>query len=157
MTIKDLKNMMIVETRNQERYLVVDDKLLALNGFNHLKDYNNNLVIEDDDERDFDIMAVYTTKEWGAGLNSILYCHSLDLVWKREEDLLTSNEKKYLEAMIKPVIHPILGIQKQSVCLVIQLANGDEIVSADFESMLFKFNGLEKNKLYTLEDLGIED
>ena len=157
MTIKDLENMMIVETRNQERYLVVDNMLLARDGFNELSDYNDNLIIEDDEDHEFDIMAVYTTKEWGAGLNRILYAHSLDLVWKREENLLTPEEKKYLKALIKPITQPIKYITKECNYIKIVLNDDDNIFLCCTYNMSLKFSGIEQNALYTIEELKLND
>lgn len=86
----DLKNRMVVETRNGNRYLVVDDYLLAINGkgFLFLSSYTDDLTnkdklttdpIEEKINREFDIMKIYDrTTQWN-------YLKGIDLLWERKE------------------------------------------------------------------------
>lgn len=158
MTIKDLKNMMIVETRNHERYLVVDDMLLTNNGYNYLRDYNDNLMSDDDDDdHEYDIMAVYTTDQWGAGLDYILSNYPLNLVWEREEDLLTSKEKEYLKVLIDPITQHIKYITKECNYIKIVLNDDDNILLCDVDNMKLKFLNLIRNKKYTIKELKLND
>ena len=157
MTIKDLKNMMIVETRNHERYLVVDDMLLTNNGYNIFRDYKDNLMSDDDDDHEYDIMAVYTTDQWGAGLGYILSNYPLNLVWEREENLLTSKEKEYLKVLIAPITQHIKYITKEYNYIKIVLKDNDVMCLCDINNMTLKFSNLEQNKLYTIEVLELND
>lgn len=53
-TKKDLKNGMVVETRDKHRYIVVGDRLMGHDGFLRLNDYSQDLCDLDD---------LFTTKE----------------------------------------------------------------------------------------------
>ena len=80
-TKSDLKNGMIVELRNGNRYMVVGTDLLGLNGYMGLCSYNKDLLKYDSTstDPDWDIVKVYKN------------IYHLDLkkanciVWEREE------------------------------------------------------------------------
>ena len=85
----DLKNRMVVEMRNGDRYLVVDKYLLDIDGkgFMLLSSYTDDLMNEDksinpmDEEinREFDIMKIYDcTTQWNA-------LREKNLIWERKE------------------------------------------------------------------------
>ena len=86
----DLRNRMVVEVRDGDRYLVVDDYLLAINGkgFMLLSSYTDDLMneeksidpMEEKINREFDIMKIYDrTTQWNY-LNK-----EKDLIWERKE------------------------------------------------------------------------
>lgn len=62
-TKSDLKNRMVVECRNGEKYIVIDDILLSMFGHINLNDYNEGLRIKTIREEpylaEYDIMKVY--------------------------------------------------------------------------------------------------
>lgn len=93
-TKKDLKSGMVVKTRNNTMFLVVDDKLIATAGFVLLTEYTDDLTIIDDPDPNiqsgFDIMEVYDdVNSWGLGFSGVLsYVGEKkygNLVWKRKE------------------------------------------------------------------------
>ena len=57
-TKSDLKNRMVVECRNGNKYIVIDDMLLSTNGYSWLLSYNENLTMKQG-LSEFDIMKVY--------------------------------------------------------------------------------------------------
>lgn len=78
MTKKDLKERMVVETRNGNRYLVCGDLIIRYEGFCNFSDYNENLL---SDCSPFDIVKVY---EKVTTLEDITDPH-LPLLWERKE------------------------------------------------------------------------
>lgn len=78
-TKADLKNRMVVECRNGEKYMVIDDKLLSINGYNFLYIYNKDLTTTTSGER-FDIMKVYD-QFYSLDFNE----DDLKLLWQRSE------------------------------------------------------------------------
>lgn len=93
-TKKDLKTGMVVKTRNNTVFLVVDDKLISVGGFMRLTEYNDDLTVIDESDSNiqsgFDIMEVYDKVDgWGFGFSRGLYyvaekkCGKL--VWKRKK------------------------------------------------------------------------
>lgn len=75
----DLKNRMVVECRNGEKHIVIDDKILSSNGCSYLSDYNEDLTTKLR-LREYDIMKVYN-KVFCIDLNKI----TLELLWERPE------------------------------------------------------------------------
>lgn len=79
MNKRDLKDGMVVETREGNRYLVVGDILMNLNckGFNLIEFYNDDLLCEDDSC--FDIMIIYNK------VNTLDEAkNEKDVYWERE-------------------------------------------------------------------------
>lgn len=76
----------VLETREGGRYLVCGNLLLCSDGgYNLLEDYNEDLIMEDLVQ--FDVMRVYEAK-WLMGLNSIMECDNLNLVYTRRNGLV---------------------------------------------------------------------
>lgn len=75
----DLKNRMVVECRNGERYMVVDDRLLSNDGYNYLYSYDEDLIIKNREVKEYDIMKVY------AKINILDLESANDILWKRLE------------------------------------------------------------------------
>lgn len=93
-TKKDLKTGMVVKTRNNTMFLVVDDKLIATAGFGLLIEYNDDLTVIDQPDSNiqsgFDIMEVYDEVNcWGWGFaRALSFVEKKDwgkLIWKRKE------------------------------------------------------------------------
>ena len=79
MTKKDLKERMVVETRNGNRYLVCGNSIIRDKGYCNFRDYDENLTILDFHE--LDIVKVYdvvSTLEEVTDPN-------LELLWERKE------------------------------------------------------------------------
>lgn len=92
-TKSDLKPGMMVHTRKEGTYFVVDlpldDKgtneriLLGEDGFLYLNKYNEDLTFED---KDFDIIKVYDIRgKYGLGFRTINYLTMFDILYEREE------------------------------------------------------------------------
>jgi hypothetical protein len=87
-TKSDLKNGMVIETREEERYMVVGDKFIRNNGFMRIKTYQENLKYTSDN--DFDIIKVYDRV---TSFNQMNYLEYLTLLWERKDEMET---KKYI-------------------------------------------------------------
>lgn len=85
-TKKDLKSGMIVEYRNGERGVVLDDKIIGEEGFNYLHSYTEELKEEprpDTGWSSYDIKKVYTSR--ASFIDDIFKDKCLELIWEREE------------------------------------------------------------------------
>src|SRR5574344_943375 len=87
-TKSDLKNGMVIETREEERYMVVGDKFIRNNGFMRIKTYQENLKYTSDN--DFDIIKVYDRV---TSFNQMNYLEYLTLLWERKDEMET---KEYI-------------------------------------------------------------
>ena len=85
---KDLKNGMIVETRDKHKLLVLGNKIMSRNKYDLLTSYKSNLTSKVNEE--FDIVKVYNIKNLYV-LNDIFKDEYLSLIWEREEEI---KEKK---------------------------------------------------------------
>ena len=95
--------------------------------------------------RKYDIMKIYKN----------YICDKL--LWERKDPLLTKEEKDYLKAVIAPLTCSVEYIYKGHLAISIKLGNSDYIDLAAYTSLKFKFEGLSKDKNYTLKELGLED
>lgn len=82
MTKKDLKNGMVVETREGERYLVHNNRIIRNDSYLYVNNYNEKLIDKDGDSQ-YDIMKVY--KSDALHLNNIFSDSRLELIWSRED------------------------------------------------------------------------
>lgn len=92
----ELKNDMIVELRNGDKRLVVDDNLFGNNGFDHLSNYKDDL--KNKEFSVLDIIKVYKYK-FARSFYSILDYDNLNLIWERKEIKLTDKEIEILKAL----------------------------------------------------------
>ena len=79
------------------------------------------------------------------------------LLEEYKEDILTEKEKAYLSAVIKPFKNEVLNIQKKSnyyewISIVMK---NNETISLPFFEKETMYKGMEKNRKYTLEELGL--
>lgn len=91
---------MVVEQNNEERYLVMGDRLLCLGGYNLLTQYNDDLtnVLC----KEFYIKKVFKVKsKYLYGLEKIFDDENLELIWRRTEiKRMTAEEmRKRLEEL----------------------------------------------------------
>lgn len=83
-TKADLKDGMVVEQNNEERYLVMGDKLLCLGGYNPLTQYNDDLT--NILGKKYHIEKVFKVKsKYVYGLREIFDIENLELIWERGE------------------------------------------------------------------------
>ena len=82
----ELKNGMVVELRGEKglKYLVINDSLVANDGYLYLSDFTENLKFEPKNE-EWDIVKIFDTPSWGLGLTRGM--NEATLIWKREEAL----------------------------------------------------------------------
>lgn len=155
---KDLKNLMIVELRNGNKYVVVEDLLLSHEGMMRINQYNQDLKIKNWNY-EWDIIKVYDViKAWGMGVEWNLTTNKdLKLIWERPKELLTKEEKEWLQAVIKPFKDKILVITYTSDGIEIELEDGDICILPQYHNLPFKISRLERDTEYTLKKLGLED
>ena len=94
-TKSDLQNGMVVETREEERYMVVGDKFIHNNGFMRIKTYQENLKYMSDN--DFDIIKVYDRV---TSFDQMKYLENLTLLWERKDEMETKEyiiEQPYID------------------------------------------------------------
>lgn len=85
-TKKDLKPGMVVEYRNGERGVVLNDKIIGVKGFNYLYNYPEDLKEEPTPNTGwspYGIKKVYTSKAFL--IDGIFKDEYLELIWEREE------------------------------------------------------------------------
>lgn len=89
MTKSDLKNEMVIETRDMQRALVISDKLRYRAGYDFLYEYNDNLTNKMFEE--LDIMKIYRSNAFY--LEDVFSSKHLELIWERKEDKPNLSEK----------------------------------------------------------------
>lgn len=83
MTKSDLKNGVVVEIKDGDKYLVHNDLLLGKDGYIHLNNYDEDLILKDRNKNRFDIIRIYKSIPYS--LMGILNDKYLTLIWEREE------------------------------------------------------------------------
>lgn len=92
-TKADLRDGMVVEQRNEERYLVIGNRVLNLRGFNKLSQYENNLT-ESENGEEYDIVKVFKVKnDCVYSLKTIFADSVLELIWERTESKKMTTEE----------------------------------------------------------------
>ena len=88
-TKSDLKDGMVVETRNAHLYVKFNNRLLGINGFLLLNNINDNLKYKHNYKLSYewDIMKVYRVPSECiiSRISSIFEKHELELIWERKE------------------------------------------------------------------------
>ena len=86
----------VIEVYGGDMYFVCGNYLLSNDGgFDLLEDYNDDLIMENDDDSYFKIVKVYEIKQ-NRNLVSLMDNDNLKLVWERQEKL-TDFERQILE------------------------------------------------------------
>ncbi|AXF52101.1 MAG: hypothetical protein [Podoviridae sp. ctcf755] len=160
-TKDDLKNRMVVECRNGEKYMIVDGYLIGKKGYSLLQGYADNLICVVG-HKEFDIINVFEKNDhFGNGFNAYLDDDNREIIWERKEEILTKEEKEYLATVIKPVRGKVECISKKGYrreYISINIKDNDKDKDC-FELYLFEkgtqFIGMETDKEYTLEELGL--
>ncbi len=84
-TKADLRDGMVVEQGNEERFLIVGDRVLCLDGFNQLSQYADDLTNRSFGEA-YGIEKVFKVKNNRAtNLEEIFKDENLELIWERKE------------------------------------------------------------------------
>lgn len=161
MTKKDLKNGMIVECRNGNRYVLLNDNLVREHGYfgfytvtNDLGDIHGN--------KEFEIVKVYEPHKV-TGFDDIFENSRLKLIWERKE-ILDDVEKKYLSGVIAPFRDRVVYIEKlhwseeyDIISIRVKHLDGihlESIYLPTFESDKM-YKGMKPRVEYTLEELGL--
>ena len=114
-------------------------------------DTNDNLIIYDDTSGE----CFYYTKEM---LEEVIR-PAYEIIYKREEPILDDEEKEYLSSVIKPFRKDILFITREYnipglyECITIDLKGDITDLPRFAVSKMYK--GMELDKQYTLEELGL--
>lgn len=114
-------------------------------------DTNDNLIIYDDTSGE----CFYYTKEM---LEEVIR-PAYETIYKREEPILDDEEKEYLSSVIKPFRKDILFITREYnipglyECITIDLKGDITDLPRFAVSKMYK--GMELDKQYTLEELGL--
>ena len=89
----------VIEVYGNEKYFVCGNYLLSDDGgFNLLDDYNDDLIMEDDEDSYYKVVKVYEIKQ-NRNLVNLMDSDNLKLVWERQEKL-TDFEKQILGYLI---------------------------------------------------------
>ena len=83
-TKADLKDGMVVEYKNGDRRLVVDDMLIGQDGWLGLREFNYDLKCSGANRESIDIVKVCKTKR-PRSFGSLLDDDNLELIWQRTE------------------------------------------------------------------------
>lgn len=116
-TKADLKDGMVVEQNNKERYLVMGDRLLCLSGYNPLTQFNDDLTNNLGEK--YHIKRVFKVKsKYAYDLREIFGDENLKLIWERTETkhMTTEEMRKKLEELtgekieIEPSRNEMVGV-----------------------------------------------
>lgn len=148
----DLKNGMVVETKSGEmRGILIDNNLMFKYSSIPLSEYNEDLKSS---IHWFDIFRIYAMPK-GYDLDS----NTLNLLWERKEEILTSREKQYLGTIIKPFRNKVVNIRKYET-----LTKKKEFIAIDLSGECIELPCFEKGqyyknmvvgKEYSLKELGL--
>lgn len=178
----ELKNGAVVELRNGDKCIKIDNTLLVVHrqykncifGWLNIKEYQDDLIYWR--IKDFDIMKVNNEvmNEYGGCFKAINKTFNLSISkweWVREEKpkrILTPKEYNYLKAVIAPVRDKVKWIIKTAfllkkegdrekklyACIIVKIGNYSDIFLYTFEADT-EYKGMELDKEYSLEELGL--
>ena len=104
----ELKNGMVVELRNGNRYLVHNDKLLNFEGYVNINDSFTHMFYYNEDltyscNKEFDIIRIYESDVFW--LKDIFEDRFLNIIWERKEDKqeLSKKDKKVIKKGLKKI------------------------------------------------------
>lgn len=142
----DLKDGDIVTYRNGLKKIVSGDKLYGNDLFTSLRYYPEDLKDVDGEEKN-DIVKVERPVKY-------------ETVFERKEEILDEVEKRYLTEVIRPFRKRIQFIQKKKE--ITEINPYIRIVCEDNDKLVFPYitdnsmyKGMESNRKYTLEELGL--
>ena len=180
MNKSDLKNGAVVELRNGDKCIKIDNTLLIVRENNEdmfswlrLDAYNSDLTFASNELEKYDIVKVDNDVTYI--YSGIKYCERAIInhfntlstevnkwTWKRQEDILTNKERAYLKVVIEPIkdkvnfiTKSIYLIRQQYIYISLDNNYNDYITLYSFEENT-QFKGMELDKKYTLKELGLE-
>lgn len=149
---QDLENGMVVETRNGNRYLVCEDKLIRDVGFIYIDEYDENLCYDDMHKPDLDIVAVYQKVHTLNDIKQTKYA-----LWENRS-LLDKVEKEYLEYVLRPFKDKITYIKLEydlGVGVFVRVDFEDDVMNFPTFETGTMYTGLKINEKYTTKELGL--
>lgn len=146
-TKSDLKDGDIVTQRNGLKKMVFENKLYGSNHFVSLTYYTEDLKDANGDE-EYDIIKIERPDQY-------------ETVFERKEEILDETEKRYLASVIKPFKNKIETIEKtikigdSSLCYLNIYIKNDDIANLPNFKKDSMYKGMEPERKYTLEELGL--
>lgn len=117
-TKADLKDGMVIETRERGRYLVLGNIATRNNGYNKLSRYGDDLTEHSFHNKAYDIVRVFKVRnDCSSNLEGLLEDCNLEIIWDRKEPKRTTAEemRKKLEELtgekieIEPTREEMIG------------------------------------------------
>ena len=174
MKLSDLKNGAIVELRNGERCIKVDITLICIPRKEKYCDYMKLDLYREDmtypREDSYDIVKVNNNVSKNNGYCNMALADVLDSNiwdWKRTDEILTKEERNQLNHLLEAVkpckaehfMKKFGGVTCGE--WIFLLTNGDYVKEEGLNLPSFKtgtrFKGMERNRQYTPEELGLEE
>lgn len=164
-TKADLKDGMVVECRDGNRFLVFGHKLLDDNNFDFINDIADDLTDKKYKDKDFDIMKVYKVNiENVKKLSDILKHENLELIWERNEikKMTVDEMKEKLEKLtgekieVEPskkemvgTIELYCGNRSCSNCIITTVCSGNfgKMSNKELKECYEKIMGHDKSKI----------
>ena len=85
-TKADLKDGMVIETRERGRYLVLGNIATRNNGYNKLSRYGDDLTEHSFHNKAYDIVRVFKVRnDCSSNLEGLLEDRNLEIIWDRKE------------------------------------------------------------------------
>ena len=157
MTKKDLNYGNVVENRSGRRFLFTIKENQAFIDLNHIS--NNSVCYNNYNDFNEDLTCKYVTRD--EDIIKVYKDYTCSkVIWARKEELLTPEEKEWLAAFIKPFRDKVDTINlngdyyDEERFISISLGN-DDVSLPYLINLPFKFDCLELDKYYSLEDLGL--
>ena len=117
-TKADLKDGMVIETRERERYLVLGDRVVRKTGFNRLEEYADDLTECRYHNKSYDIVRVFKARnDCVHKLDNLFHYENLQVIWERKETkrMTTEEMRQKLEELtgekieIEPTREEMIG------------------------------------------------
>lgn len=146
-TKSDLKDGDIVTQRNGLKKMVFENKLYGSNHFVSLTYYTEDLKDANGNE-EYDIIKIERPGKYNT-------------IFERKEEILDETEKRYLASVIKPFKNKIETIEKtikigdSSLCYLNIYIKNDDIANLPNFKKDSMYKGMEPERKYTLEELGL--
>lgn len=136
-TKADLKDGMVVEQNNKERYLVMGDRLLCLSGYNPLTQFNDDLTNNLGEK--YHIKRVFKVKsKYVYDLREIFGDGNLELIWERTKTkrMTTEEMRAKLEELTGEKIEVELSREAiDFIKTLITAGNGDDRLCTAIEAL----------------------
>lgn len=160
-TKADLKDGMVIETRERERYLVLGDRVVRKTGFNRLEEYADDLTECKFHNKSFDIVRVFKARnDCVHKLDALFYDENLELIWERKKTkrMTVEEMRQKLEELtgekieVEPSREEMVGKIKEYCC---GRACRNCCIVADCENL--NYSKLDSEKLKQCYEKVMED